>query len=313
MSKKTKKGKTQVAAADRRPAGRVRLISMLALTCALLTAAYSATRYDAVRLAVGLRPLPAAAIDLHQGGPPLAKEYVYAGGRLIATEEPTPAPTPTPTPSGSPPSVLVATASFPSQTATAVKLTWSAPPPGPTPTAYVVERASVRVSDGVKTDYAQLGQPVTQLPTQTAPYFDPAPEQGMVYAYRVRAVYAGGYSDYSNRDVATTFRYTGDDPLVGAGDPQHPPSTVSAAQLTELRQVIQAVRALAGSGPATWKQNPAPEGRGRVLADHFTELRQQLNPALEALGINPMPPDPNIASTKPVKKEGVQDVREKIR
>jgi hypothetical protein len=194
-----------------------------------------------------------------------------------------------------------------------VRLTWSASSTGPTPTAYVVERASVRVGDGSKTDYAQLGQPVTQVPTASAPYLDPAPEQGMVYAYRVRAVYLGGYSDYSNQDVATTFRYTGDDPLVGVGDPQRPPSRVSATQLTELRRVVEAVRALAGRGPATWKQTPPPAGGGAILAEHFAELRTQLNPALEALGIAPMPEDAGIGATKPVKKEHVQDVREKVR
>ncbi len=52
---------------------------------------------------------------------------------------------------------------------------------------------------------------------------------------------------------------------------------------------------------------------GAILADYFAKLRQQLNPALEALGIGPMQTDPEMASKKPVKKEHVQDVREKIR
>jgi hypothetical protein len=98
-------------------------------------------------------------------------------------------------------------------------------------------RASVRVSDGFKTDYTLLGQPVTNLPTQAAPYLDPTPPtQGMVYAYRVRAVYAGGTSGYSNQDVATTFRYTGADPLVGAdaATRHRPASTVRTANLTDL-------------------------------------------------------------------------------
>jgi hypothetical protein len=36
-----------------------------------------------------------------------SKEYVYAGGRLVATEEPTPAPTPTPLPACTPPAGLI--------------------------------------------------------------------------------------------------------------------------------------------------------------------------------------------------------------
>lgn len=317
MPKKSKKRRSHEGAtkqshregvATRRRTWRVKLIAALLCSCALLAAGYAATRYEPLRRAAGMRPLLAPAAQ-QQGALPLAKEYVYAGGRLVATVEPTP------TPTGPPPGNLVAVASFPNPTAAAVKLTWSAPPTGSAPTAYVVERASARVSDGVKTEYAPLGQPVTDVPTQTSPYLDPTPpEQGMVYAYRVRALYAGGYSGYSNQDVATTFRYTGDDPLVGANDPgNRRASVVSAAIMTELREVVEAVRVLAGSGAATWKQDPPPASKGPIWAEYFTELRTQLNPALEALGISPMPADASIESKKPVKKEHVQDVREKVR
>ena len=309
MSRKSKKRRPPGNNPVRRRAGWAKSVWALTSACVLLAAVYAATRNEAVRRAVGMRPLLATAVQ-QQGGLPLSKEYVYAGNRLVATEEPTPLPSPTP--AGPPPSALVATASFPNSATTTVSLTWASPS-GATPTAYIVERAAVRVSDGLKTDYAQLGQPVSQAPTPAAPYTDPAPEQGMVYAYRVRALYAGGYSDYSNQDVATTFRYSGDDPLVGAGDPLRPASRVSALQLTELRAVVEAVRKLAAKGPATWKQDPAPESGGALLAAHFAELRAQLNPALAALGISTLPDDTSIAATKPVRKEHVQDVREKVR
>lgn len=281
------------------------------IACVLLASGYAATRYSPLRRVVGLAPLTEPAAQAPDNFT-LAKEYVYAGGRLIATEEPEPAATPTPTPAGPAPTSLVATASLPGIDTAEVRLTWVAP--SPAPLSYVVERASVRVSDGSKTDYAPLSQPVTNVPTQAAPYLDPSPPaQGMVYAYRVKAVYTGGESGYSNQDVATTFRYTGDDPLVGAGDPLRPASAVRAANLMELRAVVAAVRTLAGVGAATWKGDPPPRMWDPILADHFAELRVQLNPALEALGISPMPADASIISQQPVKKEHVQDVRDKVR
>ncbi|MFL6283788.1 MAG: hypothetical protein ACJ74Q_11670, partial [Pyrinomonadaceae bacterium] len=156
-----------------------------------------------------MRPLSAVVAQATPTPLPLSKEYIYAGGRLVATEEPTSAATPTP--GGPPPSGLVATASLPTGTTAEVRLIRSAPFTA-TPSSYVVERASVRLIDGLKTDYAALGQPVTDAPTTTAPYLDPWPAEGMVYLYRVKAMYASGPSGYSNQDVAATKRYSGDDP-----------------------------------------------------------------------------------------------------
>src|SRR5215213_674770 len=91
----------------------------------LLATSIGAARFDPLRRALGLRPLtvsPAQNQNL-----PLSKEYVYAGGRLVATEEPTPASTPTPAPAGPPPTNLVATAEFPSAGVANVRVSWSAP------------------------------------------------------------------------------------------------------------------------------------------------------------------------------------------
>jgi hypothetical protein len=318
MSKKSKKKRVVHAGADARRAspqahaGRLkRVIAAAALAvCALLAGSYAATRLDPVRRAVGLRPLVTAPAQTPTPLP-LSKEYVYAGGRLVATEEPTPAATPTPTPAGPPPTALTATGYFPTQTTVAVKLVWAAPA-GATPTSYVVERASGRGANGLA--YAAVGGPVTTLPTQANPYVDSGASPNTTYVYHVRAVYAGGYSDYSNQDVATTVRYSGDDPLIGANDPQQrPASKVRAADLTELRGVVEAVRALAGVGAGTWKSDPAPLFRGSILRDHFYELRSNLNPALTALGVTTLPADTTLDVGRPVKKEHVQDVREKVR
>jgi hypothetical protein len=319
MSKKSKKRVRKAvgaeaadpSAASARPLRRPSFVAAALAASVLLAASFAATRFEPIRRAIGMRPL---STTVAQATPtPPSKEYIYAGGRLVATEEPTSAATPTPTPGGPPPTGLVATASLPTQITVEVRLIWSAPSTA-TPSSYVVERASVRLSDGLKTDYAALGSPVTGAPTPSAPYFDPLPAEGMVYLYRVKAMYASGSSGYSNQDVAATKRYSGDDPLIGANDPLHrPASVVRAADLTELRAVVEAVRTLAGLGAGTWKGNPAPLTNGLILADHFTELRTNLNQALDELGIGQVPDDTSIASTQPVKAVHVQDVRDRLR
>lgn len=311
MSKKRGAKRPPIA---KRPRIRGARLAAALVLCAVAAVA-AATRSPTVRRAVGLAPLAVATAP--QATPtslPLAKEYVYAGGRLVATEEPQPVATPTPAPAGLPPTALVARASFPTNDTARVELTWSAPASGPAPVSYVVERASAKVLEGVMTGYAQVGQPVTALPTPAAPYVDPEAIPGAVYLYRVKAVYGGGFSGHSNLDLATTFRYTGDDPLVGASQ-GGPASPVRAANLTEMRAVIEAVRALAGVGAGAWKDDPAPLLRGRVLVAHFAELRTNLNPALAALGMVelPEPAAAGVADRQPVRAVHVQDVRDRIR
>lgn len=204
---------------------------------------------------------------------------------------------------GPAPTALVATGYFPSANSVAVKLLWSAPS-GATPTGYIVERASSRGTDGPA--YAAVGVPVTTLPTQANPYVDQAPANA-VYLYRVKAVYGGGYSDYCTPDLATTVRYSGDDPLVGGA------SVVRAANLTELRTVVEAARTLAGVGTGVWKSNPAPQSNGSILKDHFKELRDNLNQALSALDITQLPPDTTLGAGLPVRAVHIQDVRDKVR
>jgi hypothetical protein len=317
MSKKSGRRRGKAVAADAAPPEPAcrrrprRYVFAALLACALLAATFAATRFEPVRRAVGMRPLVA---EPAQGSatPQLSKEYVYAGGRLVATEEPTPAATPSPTPAGPAPANLVATASFPSASSAVVSLTWSAPASAATPSGYIVERAESR--DAAGPQYAQLIPPATTVPTQSSPYIDQTAAAAKVYVYRVRAVYASGTSDYSNQDLATTVRYSGDDPLIGAGDPQgRPRSVIRAANLNELRAVIDAVRTLAGMGAAAWKSDPAPASHGSILKAHFQELRENLNQALAELDIEPLPEDSTLGPGLPVRAAHLQDVREKVR
>jgi len=274
----------------------------------LLAASAAATRYDAVRRAVGLRPLM---VTPAQGGAqlPLSKEYVYGGGRLVATEEPTPVATPAP--SGPPPTNLSAYASSVTTSSAAVTVTWSAPSSG-SAASYIVERANVLGQ------FNSVGQPVI-APTTT--FSETLPPGDHAYLYRVKAVYAGGgYSDYSNSDVATTVAFT-DDPLVGANDQDGRPATnIYARHLTELRRGVNAVRALVpGMGAATWAYpDPvsSPPAQRRVIhLEDVRNLRERLGEAFSALGLSP-PDYLDQTLTRyvtHVKKEHVQQLREAVR
>jgi hypothetical protein len=277
------------------------------LLLCMIAVGVASLRWGPVRRAAGLAPLSEPLTQATPTPLSLSKEYVYAGGRLVATEQPPPQP------SGPPPTNLIATSSIPSSGPLVVSLTWSAPSAGGSPTGYVVERAQTR--DGTGLRFTPLTPTVTSPPSPGSPYLDQSPPSGVVCVYRVRATYPSGVSDsYSNMDVATTVAYTGDDPLIGANhQPGQHASIVSTKNLTELQGVVDAVRALAGLGSVVWKNNPSPQSGGQILVAHFLELRTNLNPALQALGISQMPDDATLGQGKAVMAAHIQDVREKVR
>jgi hypothetical protein len=293
MSKKSKKKARASAAAapassgKRRP-GRGRYYAAALSALILLAASVTATRYDAVRRAVGLRPLT---VTPAQGGAqlPLSKEYVYAGGRLVATEEPTA--TPTPAPAGPPPTNLVATAI----SASGISLTWIAPVGNVI--GYVVERRGA------------AGTQETPTGSTSASFNDATPPGDFAYLYRVKAVYAGGTSDYGNADLATTVMFT---------DAQLQGVTIKAAHLTELRRAVNAVRALAGKGAAAWTypdpvSTPASQRRAVYLED-VTELRAMLDEATGALGLaTGYPASPTLARGAVVNAQHFEQIRARVR
>lgn len=304
MSKKSKKNRSEDRPGAARRSGlnlftgrRPYYAALSAL--ALLAVSAAATRFDPVRRAVGLRPFtvtPAQNQNLT-----LSKEYVYAGGRLVATEEPTPAATPTPTPAGPPPTGLVATAEFPSVGITNVRLTWNAPASGPSVASYVVE------CKRPGTGFEQIA--AVQEPTRT--YTDAAVTLDTAYLYRVRAVFtnAGG-SDYSNKDLATTVAFT---------DSQLPGVTIKAVHLTELRRAVNAVRALApGLAAASWTYpDPvsSPQSQRRaVRVEDVTDLRTRLDEALAPLGLTiGYPSSPPLASGALISAQHFEQVRARVK
>lgn len=203
---------------------------------------------------------------------------------------------------GSPPSNLVATTLSSTPSATQVSVTWSAAPG-------VVDHYEVERSQRINDAFTTLGP----NPTTTS-FIDTSAINGNAYLYRVRAVFSGGgISPYSNIDLATAISFD-DDPIIRANDPQgRPATTIRALHLIQLHAAIDAVRYTAQFAPASWKNDPAPQSNGAILAIHFSELRTFLNPALNALGMTTLPSDSGIAIGQPIMATHVQDVREKLR
>ena len=299
MSRKTKKKRNPGAAATppRRPP-LARVSAVLAACLLLLGAAFAATRYAPVRRAVGLAPLPDP-VAQGQGEPPLAKEYIYVGGRLVATEEPGAQPTPTPTPTGSAPNNLVALLTSVNGASASVGVSWSPPSSGGQVASYIVERQAAGGS------FEPVGSPVLAPATS---FNDAGALEGAAYLYRVKAVFtAGGSSAYSNTDLATAIVFT-DDPLAGPATP------VYARHLTELRRAVSAVHLLAGQGAVNSWTYPDPAGRVIRLED-VSDLRDRLGEALPPLGMTPPSyVDPTLTRyVTRVKKEHFQQLRDAVK
>lgn len=289
MSRKTKartrraKAKTAVTSGRRR---RFTKAVIVVLVLCVASGGAALTGIVPVRRLIGLAPAPEPAAQ--QGNLSLSKEYIYAGGRLVATEEPTPA-------TGPPPTSFEAISTS-TISATSVSLSWTAPTGNIS--QYMIER-SLTLSG-----FSQVG---TSPSTQTS-FIDTTAAADTAYLYRVKAAYTGGGSStYSDTDLATTVVFT-DATLAGVA--------IKATHLNEARRAVNAVRALTGLGAASWTHadpvsSPPAQRRAIYLVD-MNELRTNLNPALTALGITQLPTDPTLAQGSQVKATHIEVVREKV-
>ena len=210
-----------------------------------------------------------------------SKEYIYAGGRLIATEEPNPMAAPT---------NLIADTFSASQ----VDVTWTAAPGAH---HYQVERAP------------NLGGTFTVLNSNvaTTSYTDTTVTSVNAYLYRVRTADAiGNLSAPSGIDVATAITFT-DNPLTVGTTP------VKAVHMTELRQAVNAVRAAANLSAATWTDPTLTVGTTVVKAVHVQELRTSLDAALTALGIATSSYTDSSLAGVVIKKVHVDEVRQRVK
>jgi len=199
-----------------------------------------------------------------------SKEYIYAGGRLVATEEPTSS-------SGcTPPAAPMLTTSVVSSVIT---LSWTIPSG--------VESFDVERSPGISLPFTTVASnlsPTTANWQDTGVGFSSVNPDGtnsvVTYIYRVSAR-VGQCSTASNLDWATNISYF--EPLT----PQQ--TIVKARHITELRVGINAVWKAANQTPATitWSE---PAGGGpagleccSIKKIHIDELRTKLNQAMDAI------------------------------
>jgi hypothetical protein len=110
--------------------------------------------------------------------------------------------------------------------------------------------------------------------------------------------------------LATAVAFT-DSPLQGV--------TIKAAHLTELRKAVNAVRALAGKGAATWTyadpvSTPASQRRAVYLED-VTDLRAMLDEATGQLGLptGGYPTSPPLARGAVVNAQHFEQIRQRVR
>lgn len=226
-----------------------------------------------------------------------SKEYIYAGGKLIATEEPG---------SGSslaPPASLVATTTWTSSGTVEipqVAISW-APTSG-------ADHYQVESTSNLNTPYTVLASNVL-----TTSFTDTSVASVNAYLYRVRAVdLLGNVSPYSNVDVATAITFT-DNPLSANS------TVIKAQHIWELRQAVKAVRDTANLSVAIWTDNvtSASQLSGvKIKAVHIEELRSKLDEALNALGLtvsaytDPVPPS---LSGVTIKKIHVDQLRQRVK
>jgi hypothetical protein len=189
-----------------------------------------------------------------------SKEYVYAGGRLIATEEPA---------SSSAPPVPTNVIAKPSGSATSILVSWS---PSSGATSYTVLRKTSLIDTG------------TQIPASASPITDTV-TQGATYLYYVSASGGGGTSAYStltSTSFATAFSFVFGAPTA----PLTPNSVISAAHVNTIRNAIDAVRRAAGlsnfsygysiSTGSTIKANDIVDGASQSMRTAITQAYSAL-------------------------------------
>jgi fibronectin type III domain protein len=208
-----------------------------------------------------------------------SKEYIYAGGKLVATEEPQPLAAPL---------NLAANTVSGSQ----VNVTWAASSGAD---HYEVERASNITSGYTIVAPSVIGTSFTETGFSSV----------ATYLYRVRAIGSSGNSSPpSNIDIATTITFS-DDPLTAGSTP------VKAQHLTELRQAVDAVRATANLSPAGWTDSALS---GVVIkAIHIQELRTNLDQARSALGMTLDQYTDSSLSGIAIKKVHIEEIRERVK
>ena len=229
----------------------------------------------------GIRPLMSAPPPLPPAGSP-SKEYIYAGGRLVATEEPNSL-------TLAPPTNLVAS----TVSSVQINISWTA---APNAHHYQVERAGI---SGGPFTVLNSNVPGTTLSDNSAVGVK-------AYLYRVRAADASGnLSATSNVDLATAIVFE-DDPLPDR-------AKVRSQHILQLRQAVNAVRAAALLPDSVWTDNVASLSGFTIKAIHIQELRTNLDGALSKLGLPASPYTDSSLSGVHIKKIHIDELRQRVK
>ena len=257
---------------------------MIACMCVIVVLAFAAVA-GPWSTSLGVRRMR----NLFYSPPPLpspanpSKEYVYAGGRLIATEEPNPLIAPL--------NLLASTVS-----SAQINISWNA---APNAHHYVVERAS------------QLGSFTTINSNVTATSFSDNTVTNLnAYLYRVKSAdAAGNVSPSSNIDVATAITFD-DDPFASA-----PTLTLVKAQhVLQLRQAVNAVRHTTPTlGDYSWTQASGTLAGAPIKAVDVEELRTALDQALVVLGLPPGGYTDSSLTGLPISKLYITELRARVK
>jgi len=234
-----------------RPVLAIGVCLIITLSGIAIDGPWRLTGWSSKILSRSLSPAPAAALP-PPGNP--SKEYIYAGGRLIATEEPGSVTL------ASPLNLAAVTISD-----VQINISWTA---SSNAHHYQIERA-----DNINGPFNVLNPNVTGTT-----FSDTSAIAIKAYVYRVIAAdSSGNLSSASNADLAVAIKFD-DDPL--------PSFTVVKAQhILQLRQAINAARAAANLPPKIWFQNNIQLGSTTIMATDVEELRTALDEALQRFGL----------------------------
>ncbi len=217
-----------------------------------------------------------------------SKEYIYAGGRLVATEEPTGT-------TLAAPSNLRATTSSSTQMHIAWNLVTGA-------VRYELQRSS---------NYGDPNNGFNLSFNVTGTSYDDTVGTNAAYIYRVRAFDApsgGNSSLFSSIDLATAIAFL--------EDPVQSPMTVRDFHILRLRDAINYVRTAAGIGTFNGWTDPSTLTQVTIKKEHIDELRVKLVEAAQTqLGL-PLPTYTDstiIRYSTPVAAAHVQQLRKLVK
>jgi hypothetical protein len=91
-------------------------------------------------------------------------------------------------------------------------------------------------------------------------------------------------------------------------------TTAKAQHVIELRQAIDALRAVAGLAPVAWVDSTVSPASTIIKAVHLLELRTNLDNVLTILGLSTLPyTDPALTTGFSIKRVHIEELRQRIR